>query len=168
MKVIFLDIDEVLNSIQSRIALKEKYTENELTLDPVCVGLLKDLCQNTEAKIVISSTWRLKHDIEWFKAYFKNYFDWDNFPVIDMLPYFGIRHSLISAYITEHQLTSYVIIDDEYVLDCDDYDHTDIKPFVKCDSSVGFNIYNYYDALMQLGANDPEYALDIGAAIRKK
>ena len=61
MKVIFLDIDGVLNSFQT---FREIYYEHELTgfrrvaIDIDKVKLLKEIVDNTGALIVLSSSWR--------------------------------------------------------------------------------------------------------------
>jgi|SRR5208282_981270 len=76
MKIIFLDIDNVLNS--------DKYTESELYkqatagmsdakimlvahhlhLDPDALALLNDLVARSGAEVVLSSTWRIKYSPE--------------------------------------------------------------------------------------------------------
>jgi len=52
-KVIFLDIDGVLVTTRSKLAYK-KHDQFDIT----SCRLIDNLCQNTEAKIVISSSWR--------------------------------------------------------------------------------------------------------------
>ena len=54
MKVIFLDVDGVLNSEKDLLEAKEK---SELFDRPL--ALLKELVESTKAKIVVSSTWRI-------------------------------------------------------------------------------------------------------------
>jgi hypothetical protein len=64
MKIIFLDIDGVLNheafygqrhdNLKKGIKIKHPYSE----IDPACVEKLNVLCGETGAKVVISSTWR--------------------------------------------------------------------------------------------------------------
>lgn len=61
MKIIFLDIDGVLNSQlfytsgrADKIGLGRRSN-----IDPVAVGYLNDLIRNTDAKVVVTSTWRL-------------------------------------------------------------------------------------------------------------
>jgi hypothetical protein len=64
MKIIFLDIDGVLNHVQFyeqrhvllEKGIKIKYPYSEI--DPACVEKLNVLCEKTGAKVVISSTWR--------------------------------------------------------------------------------------------------------------
>ena len=62
MKVIFLDIDGVMNCQEEMLALLEKNPKNrsDVTLpSPTKCKLLKQLVEATEAKIVLSSSWRL-------------------------------------------------------------------------------------------------------------
>ena len=54
MKVIFLDVDGVLNSEKNLLEAKGK---SELFDRPL--ALLKELVESTKAKIVVSSTWRI-------------------------------------------------------------------------------------------------------------
>ena len=54
MKVIFLDVDGVLNSEKDLLEAKGK---SELFDRPLT--LLKELVESTKAKIVVSSTWRI-------------------------------------------------------------------------------------------------------------
>lgn len=61
-KVIFLDIDGVITS--PRVGWHR--------FDIYAVQFLNWLCKNTEAKIVISSTWRYNHPKEEFEGFFPN------------------------------------------------------------------------------------------------
>jgi HAD domain in Swiss Army Knife RNA repair proteins len=54
MKIIFLDIDGVLNCKGTRNPRKFPYV-----IDPVLLGRLNDLVEKTQSNIVLSSTWRL-------------------------------------------------------------------------------------------------------------
>ncbi|MGL5436849.1 MAG: HAD domain-containing protein [Lachnospiraceae bacterium] len=54
MKIIFLDVDGVLNYIDC-----ENSTEDLYFVEDRCMQLLKQLIERTGAKIVLSSTWRL-------------------------------------------------------------------------------------------------------------
>ena len=63
MKIIFLDIDGVLNHDQWYVS-KEYQTlyqneDNELDIDPKCAERINKICEQTGAKIVISSDWRI-------------------------------------------------------------------------------------------------------------
>lgn len=59
MKIIFLDIDGVLNSEE----WLDKRNDNE-TINPEQVKLLKEIVDRTGAEIVLSSTWRALVDTE--------------------------------------------------------------------------------------------------------
>jgi len=64
VKIIFLDIDGVLNHERFyKERFEARYEEGAIPhpyseIDPECVEKLNLLCQSTEAKVVISSTWR--------------------------------------------------------------------------------------------------------------
>lgn len=55
MKVIFLDVDGVLNS---RDWLENNRVRTENSVNPEKVKLLAEIVQNTHAEVVLSSTWR--------------------------------------------------------------------------------------------------------------
>lgn len=71
MKVIFLDVDGVLNSLRNIVA-NDRFpwpvSDSDVTaqkgpvseLDPLAIGMVRKLCKLTGAKIVFESTWR-KH-----------------------------------------------------------------------------------------------------------
>ena len=61
MKVIFLDIDGVLNTSKTYVDRKNKYMKTgilDLDIDEFRVGYLKEILDKTDAKIVLSSSWR--------------------------------------------------------------------------------------------------------------
>jgi hypothetical protein len=60
-KVIFLDVDGVLNG--ERVILSSPDNRGFSHLDPISIGLVRQLCRTFEAKIVVSSTWRLDRDV---------------------------------------------------------------------------------------------------------
>ena len=93
MNLIFLDIDGVLNSVDSAVAhhaLHPKHHREEFRLDPISVGLLKLLCEITDAKIVISSMWRLSRQTGEFHDIFAHY-GWIAAPVISRTPNLGTQ-----------------------------------------------------------------------------
>lgn len=62
MRVVFLDIDGVLNSLdwyQRRVGRAGPDDE----IDPAAVARVQRLCEETSARIVVSSTWRLLHKL---------------------------------------------------------------------------------------------------------
>lgn len=64
MKIIFLDIDGVLNHERFyKERFEKRYDEGAIAypyseIDPECVKILNQLIKDTDAKVVISSTWR--------------------------------------------------------------------------------------------------------------
>lgn len=69
MKIIFLDIDGVLNYASWNTHLEEKLVMADQSwwsemIDPTCVECLNQIVKDVGAKVVLSSTWRLYHDIE--------------------------------------------------------------------------------------------------------
>lgn len=61
MKIIFLDVDGVLNNAKYAMAQVDA-----AAWDPACVERVRRMVNDTGAKIVISSTWRWMHTLEWF------------------------------------------------------------------------------------------------------
>jgi predicted transcriptional regulator len=154
MRIIFLDIDGVLNTgiyathffeICKHFGLTKKEAKDwrhgmrdefGSHFDPKPVQLLKWIIEETGAKIVISSTWRLS-GLETMKLMW----EMRDLPgeVIDITPYLNTnRGEEIEAWLKENDVDSYVIIDDD----------TDMLPeqlnnFVNVDSEYGIT---YKDA----------------------
>jgi hypothetical protein len=113
MKVIFLDIDGVLNVIPQGHDKWGGIFHGHL------VNNLKRLIDETGAKIVITSTWRMGNGLEGMIDMWKE----RNLPgeVIDITPNFMVhfnttlcRGKEIDAYLKEHpEIENYVIIDDD-------------------------------------------------------
>lgn len=61
MKVLFLDIDGVLNSHAFWKRRKEQNLSMDHKIDPLAVELLNKITDESGAKIVVSSTWRLPY-----------------------------------------------------------------------------------------------------------
>lgn len=105
-KIIFLDIDGVLNTILTW----GKRPLNE-SIDPERVQRIKNLCDETGAKIVISSTWRKLFSLEELKKML------DPLPVIDTTPSLntGWRCDEIRFWLhTQPEIPlKFVIIDDD-------------------------------------------------------
>lgn len=88
MKVIFLDIDGVLNSdqymssesykleceqagITNHLSYDVVSKAHHLHIDPNAISLLNNLIANTGAQVILSSTWRLRYNIQEMNALLK-------------------------------------------------------------------------------------------------
>jgi len=123
MKIIFLDIDGVLNHHKCRwcfdhVSRKSFFVEegDEFTgflgMDPERVKIVLDIVEKTGAKIVLSSTWR-KHN-DWLETMVANGFNSDLFVGRTIHDWEMIRGQEIQAWIDEHQdLKKFAIIDDD-------------------------------------------------------
>lgn len=118
MKIIFLDFDGVLNS--------DKYVRNYgsfgLIIDPSRMKLLKDIVDATEAKIVLSTSWREHWKIEESECdsigmeinqIFKKY----KLEVFDKTPSLHFKRELeILQWLNNYPcVTNFVILDDRLI-----------------------------------------------------
>jgi len=103
--VIFLDIDGVLAPIRRW----DRYGD----LDPACIRVLNDIVARVGADIVVSSTWRYGKTVAELQAMLEA----QGFAgrVVDMTPTGAPgsgRGDEIAAWLAEHDVSGYVIIDD--------------------------------------------------------
>lgn len=116
MKVIFLDIDGVLNTVQSEIYWGSKQENHYLLFCPITIlNLNRILKEVPDVKIVISSSWRVGSTIKELKEIFsKNLID-ESF-IIDKTPFLGYdvdRGIEINQWLSKNSVESFVIIDDD-------------------------------------------------------
>ena len=126
MKIIFLDIDGVLNSLSHDVVL-DMTNPPQIDAEKMNrwnINLLRLLVEKTGASIVISSTWRKdpRHidknspdteKIQVFKNHF-SYHGWENAPVIGLTPNLsGFRGEEVAVWLDNNQVESYVILDDD-------------------------------------------------------
>lgn len=128
MKIIFLDIDGVLNSEETALAWNKitpgqgygghfpetkEISVNDVKWGETLFKNLRKIVEDTGAKIVISSTWRLHFSLAKFKEMFALY-GWQDPPIIDATNNWGhIRGDQIQAWLDNHEdITHYVILDD--------------------------------------------------------
>lgn len=134
MKVLFLDIDGVLNSVRSAIAMGgyPAPNRNSERFDMVAVELIRRICAKG-VKIVLSSTWR-------------NYKGWDtilNLPIIgktgDIPSLSYQRGKEIKKWLETHDdIEAYAIIDDDPDMLPEQMDF-----FVNTDSNNGLLLQDY-------------------------
>jgi len=121
MKVLFLDIDGVLNSREWYLRNKENIVthsgfmyRHEQELDPRACTLINELCESEGLKIVISSTWRRIHtkgeiiDMFAYRGLFA--------PVIGVTPQLrgGFRGQEVDEWLYDNPgVTKHVILDDD-------------------------------------------------------
>lgn len=122
MKIIFLDIDGVLNSQMYEAPQTKDGTDNYSYIDLSRVKLLADIVNATDAKIVLTSSWR----VDWEKSselcgndgkYINECLAKYGLSIMDKTPFFSFftgRKKEISSWLYDHQseVESYVIIDD--------------------------------------------------------
>ena len=176
MKVIFLDIDGVLNSARSFIAnhprdnkapWKTVDERNIATIDPIAVKMVNEIVYRCNAEIVVSSSHR-----KWFYVSSK---DLRLSPILDLpslvdyINKLGIEKSVIDAtpvlssegrcrgdeiflWLSNHQeVTNYVILDD----DCD-FLESQMNNFVRTDYMNGLTFENYQRVFSILTGNHLE------------
>lgn len=138
-KVLFLDIDGVLNSRRTSVAF-DGYPhsfDDMARFDHVAIGLIRKLCKDTDTAVVLSSDWRYT-----CTAYeTANALD---LPVIDItpvLPSSSKRGFEINAWLSKHpEVKNYAIVDDnDWMLDSQQL------KFVRTDEEVGLSLRNYLD-----------------------
>ena len=117
MKIIFLDIDGVLNHERFYHEVRNTQHRNN-NIDPRAAKLIINLCKVTGAKIVISSSWRF----EGFEsltnrlriAGIKDKYLIDICSIEHPNEFrCGYRGDVIQRYIDENNIDNYVIIDDD-------------------------------------------------------
>lgn len=153
MKVLFLDIDGVLNSHQWVMngggygyAMRDRPPSKEtLKWDPAAVRNLRNVIEATGAQIVVSSSWRGfgRNARQAWQEMFACY-DWPDAPVIDETPdlnrlengiyVFRIRGDEVAAWLACHpEVQRYVCLDD-------DSDFRPEQPLVKTDIRFGLTM----------------------------
>jgi len=111
MRIIFLDFDGVLNSNKFFIESNEA---PPFFLDDSKTLLLKQIIDETDAKIVLSTSWReiWDTDLEIAKK-LKEYFTSFNIEIFDSIPFIDyIRAHEIQNWLDNHPCDQYVILDD--------------------------------------------------------
>lgn len=119
MKIIFLDIDGVLNS---RAYDRKRNWDEQTDIDETRLPLIKEIVDATGAKIVLSSTWRQHWDRDTNRCdedglYINKTFGKFGLSIFDKTPDLGIatvRMDEISKWLkdTDEEIESFVIIDD--------------------------------------------------------
>jgi hypothetical protein len=171
MKIIFLDIDGVLNSGRSFIAYKHKQDEytkenpsdpywmkfTKCTIDEVSVGLLNRILVDFDAKIVLSSTHRMHFpDSEYKLAQIQDYLSAFGVHGGRCIGYTdrlnSIRGVEIKLWIDSHpeiEVENMVILDDS-----SDFLPEQMEFHVHCKGGHGITEQNYFDMTRLFGRED--------------
>lgn len=130
-KVIFLDIDGVLNCIPTKARC-----QGCIGIDDLKVKLLKQIIDNTNAKIVLTSTWKL----DWSKKleertligrYLNNKLRKQGLHILDKTEDNGKnRGKGIYDWIKKYNVDNWLVLDDEIFKD---YDEEIVRHWVKTD-----------------------------------
>lgn len=150
MKVVFLDIDGVINT--DRIArYRKNHDIDEMVFDEEAMNNLQQIVTNTGSKIVISSTWRIHYNtttplwvalVDNLEKYGLEQFIVGITPVEDGNPFSKPRRIEIKEWLDEHpEVDTFVILDDEW-------DMGELTPhFVRCAGSIGISSANCEEAI---------------------
>jgi hypothetical protein len=121
MRVLFLDVDGVLNSNRTVLttgncAHPHNYAERREMFDWTAIKLLRGLCRAGDLQVVLSSSWRLGQSAEWIAGFG----EFLGLPIIGVTPSQWapgqVRGHEIKAWLDDHvEVTHYAIVDD----DCD-------------------------------------------------
>ncbi|WP_416048973.1 HAD domain-containing protein [Cupriavidus basilensis] len=152
MKVLFLDIDGVLNSRRTLIAhngLPHGFTPDDMGMfDHAAIGLVRDLCKHSGAVVVLSSAWRTHHLVEEVAVGL-------GLPVIDRTPSLaGNRGQEIAAWLAEHSAVMvYAIVDDN-----SDMLESQRAHFVQTSEEEGLSYRDYVALKRILSGEDAGYS----------
>lgn len=141
MKVLFLDLDGVVNSRRTAVACDGypyDFSKKEMErFDPIALKLIRKLCEETGCSVVLSSDWRYSctvHEVA-------NGLD---LPVIDFTPVKGLhkkRGEEIAAWMFDHpEVTQYAIVDDNNWMLSEQQDN-----FVQTNEEIGLTLRDYLD-----------------------
>lgn len=142
MKVIFLDIDGVLNTDPD-----VKVTGQDL--NPKLVKRLGNLTRTTAAGIVITSSWRHRFDIDEIKRMFKDNDFGGEVPIIgttDLKEPEESRGEHIKKFMKDHdelKISNYVILDDRHK---ETLSKKQLKRYVQPDPLRGMSLANFEKA----------------------
>jgi hypothetical protein len=155
MKVLFLDIDGVLNSDRTAFAhggYPHNFSPDHLALfDRTAIALVRRLCADHGVQIVLSSTWRYHFPV-WKVA------EGLDLPVIGHTPKpadceYMNRGREIALWLSEHpEVTHYAIVDDINAMLPEQQPY-----FVQTDERDGLSLGDY--ARLAHILNDPDLAL---------
>lgn len=147
MKVIFLDVDGVLNSDDYFNRIRKLDIHGiEREIDVEKVKILKKVIDETNAKVVLSSSWRYTRNAKKLKDLLANY----EIYCMDSTPFMQNKRGLeIKQWLLDNEgIEDFVIVDDEIF---DSYDEKLIKKLVKVSNGNG---HGFGEGLLWKDANE--------------
>lgn len=152
MKIIFVDIDGVLNSCGSIVSLGVSQPDDNLELSrlcPVSVGLLRWIHEkDPSVHLYIHSTWAKMQPREYFVRLFE-YYGFKDPRVLDIIPNYEPRSQRIKQALSVHNPENYVVIDD---IDLSkDFGHN----MVHVDGFTGLSYVHFSTICNQFGIHVP-------------
>lgn len=150
-KIIFLDIDGVLNTDRWEFHL----ISNELPMgddfgiyfDQDSVNNLAKIIAATGAVIVIHSTWKLANSLNWVRLMWrKRRLPGHIFDITPNIPPCYNKMDEIDTWLKNHQhIRSYIILDDEA-----EFSQSQLTHLIRVDSSMGISKSNVKDSIAKL------------------
>jgi hypothetical protein len=150
MKLLFLDIDGVLNSYRTYFTLGSGdpsflLSADNPRLDPIAIALLKRVVDTLDFKIVLSSSWRVGYNdqeiINMWKIGMSTHYGWkvpELFPIIGATQqddFNASRGQDIQNYLdNSSEVESYIILDDD-----PDMLTKQLPHFYRCKTTVGLD-----------------------------
>lgn len=157
MKVIFLDIDGVLNDNSYREFIGNYYED---PIDEKKLDLLKKIVDKSNAKIVLSSTWRMyweKDSLSPDSIQLNRIFNRKNLKIYDKTENFGEdRDYEILIYLAKNDVEEYIILDDFDF----NWSETNRKHFVQTNDETGLDERAVEKALRLLLGEQVEEKMD--------
>lgn len=135
MKVIFLDVDGVLNSDEYIDRAKKSDLQGiERDIDVEKIKLLKKAINETGAKVVLSSSWRYTKNVKYLKELLARYGIF-----VDSTPFIQNERGLeIRQWLSENRgVEDFIILDDEIF---ESYDEELMKKLVKISNRNGYSL----------------------------
>lgn len=154
-KVIFLDVDGVINSGNNQKRnTRLKRTCETMYFDPTCMKNLKEIVEKTDARLVLSSDWRFPTERTKSICHLQNLIrklaDYELGVDDQTGEALSCRNEEINQWLQSHkELESYVILDD--VNDC--FEGENLKRLVLTDEVVGLTDSDVVEAIEILNNN---------------
>jgi hypothetical protein len=150
VNILFLDIDGVLNSLSSCVAIGLSHPSKDpkqANLDPVAVGLLKEICKECDLSIYVHSTWCMGRDTAWFKDLFSFYGFTPT--ILDRVHLRDERHLRIKQAMQHYRPEKFIVLDDA------DLSKHFGKEYIFIDNRNGLGWEHYETILARFGKQVP-------------